>query len=48
VVLKGEPKDFKRELHLYRSGWITRRSENLTRLYEKNTAVMEVLRLGSS
>ncbi|MEJ7553628.1 MAG: 2Fe-2S iron-sulfur cluster-binding protein [Aquificaceae bacterium] len=44
VVLKGEPRDFKREVHLYRSNWITRRSENLTRLYEKNTAVMEIVK----
>ncbi|MFN3264477.1 MAG: hydroxyacid dehydrogenase, partial [Aquificaceae bacterium] len=48
VVLKGGPQQIRREVHLYRSNWITRRSENLTRLYEKNTAVMEVLRLGSS
>ncbi|MEJ7555915.1 MAG: 2Fe-2S iron-sulfur cluster-binding protein [Aquificaceae bacterium] len=44
VVLKGEPKDFRREMHLYRSNWITRRSENLTRLYEKNIAVMEIVK----
>ncbi len=29
------------EVHLYRSNWITERSENLTRLYEKNLQVTE-------
>ncbi len=47
VVHKGAPYETYREIHLYRSGWITGRSENLRRLYEKNMAIMEVLRLGS-
>ncbi|ADC88665.1 NADH:ubiquinone oxidoreductase, subunit G, iron- sulphur binding protein [Thermocrinis albus DSM 14484] len=32
------------EIHLYRSNWITRRSENLGRLYEKNVALQMVER----
>ncbi|MEZ0361161.1 MAG: 2Fe-2S iron-sulfur cluster-binding protein [Hydrogenobacter sp.] len=35
-VLKGYNPHTKRNVHLYRSNWITQRSENLTRLYEKN------------
>ena len=31
----------KPEIHLYRNGWITKRSENLTKLYEKNKEVSE-------
>ena len=41
-VLRGEtlpPK--KPEVHLYRNNWITARSENLTKLYEKNVSVSE-------
>ncbi len=38
-VLKGEGAYQKPELHLYRSNWITRRSENLNRLYEKQVSL---------
>jgi NADH-quinone oxidoreductase subunit G len=47
AVLKGGSFEGKRFVHLYRSNWITKRSENLTRLYEKNTALEEAIRLGS-
>lgn len=41
-VLKGETyPPQKPELHLYRNNWITSRSENLTKLYEKNREVSE-------
>ncbi|MFN7065691.1 MAG: 2Fe-2S iron-sulfur cluster-binding protein [Aquificaceae bacterium] len=43
-VLKGEGKEVQRILHLYRSNWITKRSENLTKLYEKNMVLEEVLK----
>lgn len=29
------------EVHLYRSSWITRRSQNLSKLYEKNSTVLQ-------
>ncbi|WP_457600726.1 hypothetical protein [Hydrogenivirga sp.] len=31
----------KLEVHLYRNSWITGRSENLTKLYDKNREVSE-------
>lgn len=43
TLLKGKALSPKRRVHLYRSNWITARSENLSRLYEKNTAVEEAL-----
>ncbi len=47
-VLKGkEELKAERRVHLYRSNWLASRSENLTRLYEKNAFVEEALRLGS-
>ncbi len=35
------PTPLKPEVHLYRNSWITARSENLTRLFEKNAGVRE-------
>ncbi len=41
-VLKGETVPLRKpEIHLYRNSWITLRSENLTKLYEKNAQVSE-------
>ncbi|WP_448583297.1 2Fe-2S iron-sulfur cluster-binding protein [Thermocrinis sp.] len=37
------PEEEKVEIHLYRSNWITKRSANLLRLYEKN-AIQEVIK----
>ncbi|RMH81333.1 MAG: hydroxyacid dehydrogenase [Acidobacteria bacterium] len=47
-VLRGGSLPNRREVHLYRNNWITSRSENLTRLYEKNMAVEEVISWKSS
>lgn len=47
VVVRSEKPEAHRKVHLYRSNWITKRSENLTKLYEKNLAVEEAVRLGS-
>ncbi|MCS7196553.1 MAG: 2Fe-2S iron-sulfur cluster-binding protein [Aquificaceae bacterium] len=38
-------REMPREVHLYRSNWITERSENLRKLYEKNRMVEESLKL---
>ncbi len=41
-VLKGSSAPpLRPEIHLYRNSWITSRSENLTKLYEKNREVSE-------
>ena len=41
-VLRGKNPTLRRHLHIYRSNWITDRSENLTKLYEKNAKVISV------
>ncbi|MFN4013157.1 MAG: 2Fe-2S iron-sulfur cluster-binding protein [Aquificaceae bacterium] len=46
-TLRSQGEVYKRAVHLYRSNWITKRSGNLTRLYEKNTALEEAIKLGS-
>jgi NADH-quinone oxidoreductase subunit G len=41
-VIKGENPSIKRSVHLYASNWITDRSENLKKLYEKNPIWTEI------
>ncbi|SNZ13655.1 2Fe-2S iron-sulfur cluster-binding protein [Hydrogenobacter hydrogenophilus] len=41
-VIKGECITPKRLVHLYKSNWITDRSENLKKLYEKNSIWIEI------
>lgn len=43
-AIRAQEEGYKRTIHLYRSNWITKRSENLSRLYEKNVALEALLK----
>lgn len=45
TLIKGKNPQINRSIHLYRSNWITKRSDNLTRLYDKNTALEEAMKI---
>ncbi len=45
ATVKDKALKHNRKIHLYRSNWITLRSENLARLYEKNIAVEEAINI---
>ncbi|MFN3598620.1 MAG: 2Fe-2S iron-sulfur cluster-binding protein [Aquificaceae bacterium] len=44
-TVRSQEEGYKGYVHLYRSNWITKRSENLSRLYEKNMALEAAIRL---